>query len=310
MGSQQQIIVGVLLLAVAFIFGRYISNKPLDDTHQYPASLEDDTVAKQLPVTIDDSNTDNSKGNEPNIESTRAPVANTLQQSLRERILGKRLTAEQPKNQPAKNLTSESDVDLSHNNVELGMAKKLNQFKDDIVQPDFSNLALAESPTVERPSRSWQSDSELQNDPNVGLDAVTVGPLRDPPVVEPPLMRRLDADSHNNAKRRPPLDAEPLEVVAVRPNRDVNAQRQPSSGLTSTKGTLTRVQQRSHRLSIVAKEYLTHTSRPGDTLHAISNKYYGKPDYYLDIYFANRDQLQNPSLIPEGLQLKIPVYSN
>ncbi len=309
MGSQQQIIVGVLLLAVAFIFGRYISNKPLDDTHQYPASMEGDTVAKQLPVTIEDSNTDNSKGNEPDIESTHAPVANALQQSLRERILGKRLATAQPKNPPAKNLAAESDFDLSHKNVELGMAKKLNQFKDDIVQPDFSNLALAESPTVERPSRSWQSESEWPNDPNVGLDAVTVGPLRDPTVVEPPLMRRLDAESQNNAKQRSPLDPEPLEVVAVRPNRDVIAQRQSSSGL-ATKSTLTRVQQRSHSLSIVAKDYLTHTSRPGDTLHAISNKYYGKPDYYLDIYFANRDQLQNPSVIPEGLQLKIPVYSN
>jgi nucleoid-associated protein YgaU len=191
------------------------------------------------------------------------------------------------------------------------MTKKLNQFKDEIVQPDFSNLNLAESPMIPEASRSQRLESQslLQDDPNVGLDTVTVGPLRDPPIVESPREPGLDADSQNIAKRRSPLDREPVEVVAVWPDRNVIVQGQSSSGLT-TKSTLTRVQQRNHRLSIVAKNYLTHITQAGDTLHAISNKYYGKPDYYLDIYFANRDQLQNPSDIPEGLQLRIPEYSN
>ena len=44
----------------------------------------------------------------------------------------------------------------------------------------------------------------------------------------------------------------------------------------------------------------------GDTLGAISKKYYGKASDYMKIFEANRDILDNPDLIKVGQKLKIP----
>ncbi len=52
-------------------------------------------------------------------------------------------------------------------------------------------------------------------------------------------------------------------------------------------------------------DYVTQT---GDTLPQLSTKYYGKPDYHLDIYLANLGQLRSPAEVPVGITLKIPVY--
>jgi len=44
----------------------------------------------------------------------------------------------------------------------------------------------------------------------------------------------------------------------------------------------------------------------GDTLGAISQKYYGKASAYMKIFEANRDILDNPDLIKVGQKLRIP----
>ena len=44
----------------------------------------------------------------------------------------------------------------------------------------------------------------------------------------------------------------------------------------------------------------------GDTLGAISQKFYGKASDYMKIFEANRDILDNPDLIKPGQNLKIP----
>ena len=44
----------------------------------------------------------------------------------------------------------------------------------------------------------------------------------------------------------------------------------------------------------------------GDTLGAISQKYYGQASKYMKIFEANRDILDNPDLIKVGQKLKIP----
>ena len=44
----------------------------------------------------------------------------------------------------------------------------------------------------------------------------------------------------------------------------------------------------------------------GDTLGAISQKYYGKAGDYMKIFEANRDILDSPDLIKPGQNLKIP----
>ena len=49
-----------------------------------------------------------------------------------------------------------------------------------------------------------------------------------------------------------------------------------------------------------------HTIVDGDTLAALSARYYGSPHRAMEIFKANRDVLSDPELLPIGGELKIP----
>lgn len=55
-----------------------------------------------------------------------------------------------------------------------------------------------------------------------------------------------------------------------------------------------------------ASEEQVYEVRPGDTLGAIAQRFYGKASLYTKIFEANRDILDDPNLIKVGQKLKIP----
>lgn len=55
-----------------------------------------------------------------------------------------------------------------------------------------------------------------------------------------------------------------------------------------------------------ASEGRTHRVRTGETLSHIAQKYYGKAGDYRRIFEANRDQIEDPDKIREGMTIKIP----
>ena len=62
------------------------------------------------------------------------------------------------------------------------------------------------------------------------------------------------------------------------------------------------------KISLSTTQFSEHVVERGDSLQSIASKYFGKPDFYLDIYLANRDRLRYPGDIREGMTIKIPVY--
>jgi LysM repeat protein len=50
----------------------------------------------------------------------------------------------------------------------------------------------------------------------------------------------------------------------------------------------------------------TYTVKPGDTLSKISKQFYGNPNEYMRIFYANREKLRDPDKIQVGQQLTIP----
>ena len=54
----------------------------------------------------------------------------------------------------------------------------------------------------------------------------------------------------------------------------------------------------------------TYTVVSGDTLSAISKKFYGNANDYMEIFNANRDQLTDPDKIKPGQVLKFPQHSH
>jgi len=50
----------------------------------------------------------------------------------------------------------------------------------------------------------------------------------------------------------------------------------------------------------------TYTVKSGDNLSKISKQFYGDPNEYMKIFYANRDKLNDPDKIQVGQQLNIP----
>ena len=50
----------------------------------------------------------------------------------------------------------------------------------------------------------------------------------------------------------------------------------------------------------------TYTVKAGDTLSKVSKEFYGNPNDYMRIFYANRDKLRDPDKIQVGQELTIP----
>lgn len=50
----------------------------------------------------------------------------------------------------------------------------------------------------------------------------------------------------------------------------------------------------------------TYTVKPGDTLSKISKHFYGDAGKHEDIFYANRDKIEDPDNIQVGMELNIP----
>ena len=78
---------------------------------------------------------------------------------------------------------------------------------------------------------------------------------------------------------------------------------------SNAKSKLTRLRDNTiQKISLSTTQFSEHVVERGDSLQSIASKYFGKPDFYLDIYLANRDRLRYPGDIREGMTIKIPVY--
>ncbi|MCA1594171.1 MAG: LysM peptidoglycan-binding domain-containing protein [Acidobacteria bacterium] len=55
---------------------------------------------------------------------------------------------------------------------------------------------------------------------------------------------------------------------------------------------------------------VTYSVKSGDTLSKISKEYYGTPNEYMRIFYANRDKLRDPDHIQVGQDLVIPADDN
>ncbi len=53
----------------------------------------------------------------------------------------------------------------------------------------------------------------------------------------------------------------------------------------------------------------TYTVKHGDTLSKISQHFYGDASKYMDIFYANRDKIEDPNKIQVGQELVIPPAS-
>jgi nucleoid-associated protein YgaU len=65
-------------------------------------------------------------------------------------------------------------------------------------------------------------------------------------------------------------------------------------------------QQQQYEQAAAQQEQQTYTVQSGDSLWKISKNYYGDGAQYMRIFYANRDQINDPDMIRVGQQLAIP----
>ncbi len=250
--------------------------------------------------------------------------------SLRDRILGRRETdtgnSVQPESQADQNGTSpfqlpngspslaQSPKDPSPNDGPSGSNPINKNTIDEIVVPDFSHL---ETMILDTDGQSFVA----QTDP--------------PRLIKIPDPPKLDRNwARNNTETSSPANTL-ADRIQLPPSHSITPQQLAPSG-AGTKpprlnhrnrsfsrktgipfglnqkahSELVGVHHRSEQVKPATTNFLDHKTEAGDSLQSLSDQYYGRPDFYLDIYLANQDKLVNPSTLPVGMIIKIPIFQD
>jgi hypothetical protein len=293
MNSVQQTILGLVLVGIAFVFGSHLHNDRADKQVAEDQSSEMENIAWQSQGKADAS-TKNIFGNQP-------------QSSSMPRLQSSKLVEA--------NLVP--DLDKVPSAEAESPARKL-----EIAVPDFSRFAFDSPATESKPLavrgevRDTQvPDFESYFPENALASAEQIEPRMPQRDISPPrnmidndltvVQRRVDFEP-NQSYQAPPnpnhlrsgLSSNQNKPTRVRPVQPIN---------TQTAVTAIRPRTQSP-VMMNATEYLNHETVRGETLQQLAVKYFGDAAYYLDIYVANKQVLRDPSEVPAGVNLRIPVY--
>ena len=259
----------------------------------------------------------------------------TLQRTLRDRILGER---QNRRNEPAATQGSVA------NGFRGGFSTPDTFLDQPVAVPDFSHL---ENSIVadQLPERNKfvpievPSFESLANENKIGLADVPFNDTRDVIVgpmssladdtmsydrfdsgygqfqtMPPRQTQRSISDSATNRRQSSPMPRQFQQSRNDLPKKQIRQPRQQQRSTSrgsfgQTDQELVPVRHRESRLTTEVTEFVDYTTVFGDTLHGLSSRFFGKPDYYLDIYLANKDAFENPAKVPVNTQLRIPVMS-
>ncbi len=283
----QQLAVGISLLAVAFFLGRMMSQRSNSERPQETTDL----------VRTDETD-----------QSTVTDIPNVISQNGNESLLDrlkKRNGGPSPlpatRKSPFRLPSGDSSIvaDSKRTNPVDGDAM---QPIDEIVTPDFSPLQFA-GPDLAPAEPALLEPDQVVDDvvPSGSSNEILVGPVDAAGTAESIASMPQRATASPGAG----LAGQPDAVASPR-----TALRRVPFGLGETaQSELSQVHRRDHQVLLTTSQFQSHTVQSGETLQSISTLYYGRPDYYLDIYLANQDLMSNPSDMPVGRVIKVPVFS-
>ncbi len=343
MGSVQQITLGVIILGAAFILGHYVNQQQTNEQLTKQAEdqdLDDATVWQKRPAPIKTMSDDSSQtGSFVDLNK----MAQNDQQEKNDRLslnkpgVERRVEAFPNIIQPA---TQEVEPDFS--DMETARNAPAVKQVDPIVKklaPSANGSANKENaarPTVARKPNNLADSKPAESTLLKPFDEADFAPqLKDhfanrlaklrednlTPMPDDTAPRHRAHENDRPAQRQQLADQiKPTDSLPVAPRRD-EATREPGLLAPANKrlvpfrlndealSRLVAVSPRNRTtLRVESAQFRNHTILQGETLQRISAKYYGKPDFYLDIYIANQDRLQNPTDLPSGVTLRIPVY--
>ena len=303
MGSYSQVVVGIMLLVVAFFFGRYINQQPIakNETAERPELIGtfESTTARQTKP-----------------ESVALPQDE--QKTLRDRILSQRKSQNEIANRPPQTESTINDDNIKQNQSHREIASTNN-----IVEPDFSHLRIN---AFEKPLQTPNLPNDIKTN---ALQANT------PPTNESHPGNRIqpaanvadrasrfsinwpDQDLRN--KVQPTKDYHEGPMVSRNLNHRSNdsvvgnfkSQREMTKRRKlvpdNPRYRMVPVRERVGKWNPEPVDYVSYTTVFGDSLHSLSTKFYGSSERYLDIYLANQELFESPSEVPVNTEIRIPV---
>lgn len=314
MAKYKYIILGILLIGATVLFNRLLQ---LD----WPNQEDRDTNIVQNDTR--DSSID---------DEAEASTADTQPPSLRDRILGRRESdqpdSDSPEGSTLKNGQSpfrlpsgeqqlakpQTGQDVRDTSNLMAIPADQPESIDEIVMPDFSHLETAIRETDLEPFVAQTNPPRLLKIP-------------DPPSLHQPgnggsAGEIPPSNTMSNRIQFPPGDASssgrmetesgPIDRTMTRGNpRSFSRSTGIPFGLNQqARSELVEVHNRSEQVKPATTSFLSHKTKPGDSLQSLSDLYYGRPDFYLDIYISNQDKLINPSTLPPGMTIKIPIFQD
>lgn len=295
MSSFAQVVVGGVLLVTAFLFGRYINDQPILQPSDATKVATSESLNRQISKNDD-------------VQAPPQNGSNALQRTLRERILGERIKNRSPQQQK---LPERSAPDKQAAVVADKSPFQLPE--QEIVVPNFSHLELDPvDPANQNESQKFANDMAI-NKPLPPKSGST----------HQERMSRLTFPKESSSvspnippqeiARRPKEIPDPTKKLPLKTNSEPRTNSKEMSirrgkfKSERPKNSMVPVRHRESKLTTESEKFLSYKTVFGDTLHSISSHFFGKPDYYLDIYLANKDQLVNPATVPVNRTLRIPV---
>ncbi len=318
MSSVAQVAIGILILGAAFIIGSQLRNHQSDSVVANDQSADSSSeVLWQRPEKIEDlrqqasdskglidmpvakrrvaSPAFDSGGETPDKAATETTIPPTDQSASQQPALV--ATKQKPvltsEIAPTKPVVQKVDVepDFTHMESEYERSLAANDVGGKAQSQPFSRstkIQAANSLGKVSPRPAAPIDSSIRS--TIALAEAGVRDLPTRETTTPMIARKI-----------PPVDPTTADVRA-QPRVPAGLTPQAKSGMVSLKS------KRVNRITLETNQFVRHVTESGETLQRLSEKYYGKPDYYLDIYLANQDVLPNPATVPVGKTLRIPLY--
>ena len=215
---------------------------------------------------------------------------------------------------PPKGFT-QSDFEPKLNDDIFGLKPQPDRF-----QPNrFDNVHEYDNERLESVSRNPIGGYEYDVTPpapqeSFDHDARTSSGFRGNLTFRPELENRSGGSHANQPGNREFASVAPMNYPAqAQPNRyrESQSRRLPFRLTDQAKTELVQLRDRADSMiGLESTNFVDHTIRDGETLQTISARYFGSPDYYLDIYLANRNKLRNPADAQAGVSIRVPVYQS
>lgn len=325
-----QIIIGATALTGAFFFGSVMQRRhgDLDKRSTPQPMLENEDLVWQTPAVSPTGILNETPDRTDSAE--QAASGGSLPQPMVDSDRERSNLTSPPAAEPTR---AGQDLLAAKSDLELEQAGAPPSRK--VVQPDFSRWAQSDSGGA----------SAGENSERFGEVAPLLPLGETPPLLEQPKspvgqvtqLSPRSLEPATSAPAQPTVDpwTAPLSSVLLKPATDsvrlATPPPQPGAGgmlpvdeppgtpllpptaptgVKSASGNLVPVNQPlTRKVELDTDSFRIHVVRTGDTLQSLAQKYYGKADFYLDIYLANQDQLSSPINLPVGKALKIPDYS-